>query len=90
MIDYHQNYLSDADQTKFNLKNHSKYLHIILSKPSITQDMVFTKEVGRRYFTEKRKVPTDLYDQGLLTPLPAVPGSKRFTDREVMAIELSW
>ena len=86
MIDYCQNYLSDADQTKFNLKNHSKYLHIILSKPGITQDMVFTKEAGRRYFTEKRKVPTDLYDQGLLTPLPAVPGSKRFPDREVMAV----
>ena len=31
-------------------------------------------------------VPTDLYDQGLLTPLPAVLGSKRFPDKEVVAI----
>ena len=60
MIDYCRNYLSDTDQRTFNLKNHSKYLHIILSKPGITQDVVFMKEAGRRYFTEKRKVSTDL------------------------------
>ena len=86
MRDYHQNYLSDTDQKTFNLKNHSKYLDIILSKPGITQDVVFMPEAGRTYFAEKRKVPTDLYDQGLLTPLPAVPGSKRFPDKEVVAI----
>ena len=34
----------------------------------------------------KNAVPTDLYDQGLLMPLPAVPGSKRFPDKEVVAI----
>ena len=38
------------------------------------------------YFAKKCKVPLDLYDQGVLTPLPAVPGSKRFLDKEVMAI----
>ena len=43
-------------------------------------------ETGRAYFAEKRKVLTDQYNQGLLTPLPAVPGSKRFLDKEVMAI----
>ena len=26
MIEYRQNYLSDDDETKFNLKNHSKYM----------------------------------------------------------------
>ena len=38
------------------------------------------------YFAEKCKVPTDLYDQGLLMPLPVVAGSKRFPDKEVMTI----
>ena len=87
MIEYCQNYLSDVDQGKFNLKNHSKYLQIIMSKPSITQDVVFTKEKGRAYFAEKRKALTDLYDQGLLSPLPPVPGSKWFPDKEAVAIE---
>ena len=87
MSDYRQKYLSYTDQKTFNLKNHSKYLDIILSKPGITQDVVFTKEVGWRYFAEKCKILTDLYDQGLLMPLPAVPGSKWFPDKEVMAIE---
>ena len=64
----------------------AKYLEIILSKPGITQDVVFMPEAGWAYFAKKRKVPTDLYDQGLLTPLPAVPGSKRFPDKEVVAI----
>ena len=86
MRDYHQNNLAEVDQKTFNLKNHSKYLDIILSKPSITQDVVFTIEEGPAYFAKKHKVPTDLYDQGVLTPLPAVPGSKRFPDKEVMAI----
>ena len=86
MRDYHQNYLTETDQKTFNLKNHSKYLNIILSKPSITQDVVFMTEAGRVYFAEKCKVPTDLYNQGLLMPLPAVPGSKRFPDKEVMDI----
>ena len=67
-------------------RNHSKYLDIILAKPNITQDVVFTIEEGWAYFTKKHKVPTDLYDQGMLTPLPAVPGSKRFLDKEVVAI----
>ena len=48
MRDYHQNYLVEPDQKTFNLKNHSKYLDIILSKPGITQDVVFTVEGGAR------------------------------------------
>ena len=87
MRDYCRNYLSDTDQKTFNLRNHSKYLDIILSKPGITQDMVFTKEAGQRYFAEKRSVSTDLYNQGLLMPLPTVPGSKRFPDKEIVATE---
>ena len=86
MKDYHWNYLTETDKKTFNLKNHSKYLDIILSKPGITQDVVFTKEAGWTYFAKKCKIPTDLYDQGLLTPLPTVPGSKWFLDKEVMAI----
>ena len=86
MRDYHQNYLTETDKKTFNLKNHSKYLEIILLKHGITQDVVFTPKAGQAYFAEKCKVPTDLYDQGLLTPLPAVPGSKRFPDKEVVAI----
>ena len=90
MRDYCQNYLMETDKKTFNLKNHSKYLDIILLKPGITQDVVFMPEAGRAYFTEKCKVPTDLYDQGLLKPLPVVPSSKRFPDKEVMAIVFSW
>ena len=86
MRDYRRNYLSPVNQKTFNLKNHSKYLDIILAKPSIMQDVVFTVEKGRAYFAETCKVPTDLYDQGVLTPLPASPGSKRFPDREVVAV----
>ena len=86
MRDYCRNYLTEVDQKTFNLKNHSKYHDIILSKPGITQDVVFTIEEGWAYFAEKRKVLTDLYDQGVLTPLPVVPGSKWFPDKEVMAI----
>ena len=86
MRDYHRNYLSLVNQKMFNLKNHSKYLDIILAKPSITQDVVFTVEKGWAYFTKMCKVPTDLYDQGVLTPLPASSGSKRFPDREVVAV----
>ena len=86
MRDYHRNYLAEADQKTFNLKNHAKYLDIILSKPGITQDVVFTVEGGWAYFAKKCKVPLDLYNQGVLTPLPAVPGSKQFPDKEVMAI----
>ena len=44
MRDYRQNYLAEVDQKTFNLKNHSKYLDIILSKPGIMQDVVFTVE----------------------------------------------
>ena len=87
MRDYHRNYLSDTDQKTFNLKNHSKYLDIILSKPGITQDVVFTKEAGQRYFPEKHKISTDLYDQGLLTPLPTVPG---FQTRRSWLLSTSW
>ena len=86
MRDYHRNYLVEADQKTFNLKNHAKYLDIILSKPGITQDVVFTVEGGWMYFAEKCKVPLDLYDQGVLMPLPVVPGSKWFPDKEVIAI----
>ena len=67
MRDYHRNYLVVVDQKTFNLNNHSKYLDIILAKPGITQDVVFTVEKERAYFTETRKVLTDLYDQGVLT-----------------------
>ena len=73
MIEYRQNYLTEEDKTKFNLKNHVKYMDMIKSKPGITQDVVFTKEKGRVYFAEMRKISTDLYDQGLLTPLQPVP-----------------
>ena len=86
MRDYHHNYLSLVDQKTFNLKNHSKYLDIILAKPGITQDVVFTVEKGRAYFTQMCKVSTDLYDQGVLTPLPASPSSKQFPAKEVMAV----
>ena len=86
MRDYHRNYLAEANQKTFNLKNHAKYLDIILSKPGITQDLVFTVEGGRTYFAEKHKVSLNLYDQGVLMPLPVVPGSKRFLDKEVMVI----
>ena len=47
---------------------------------------MFTVEKGRAYFTEMRKFLTDLYDQGVLMSLPASSGSKRFPDREVMAV----
>ena len=86
MRDYHQNYLTTVKQKMFNLKNHSKYLDIILAKPGIMQDVVFTVEKGWAYFAKMRKVLTDLYDQGVLMPLPASPSSKRFPDKEVMAI----
>ena len=86
MRDYRRNYLAEADQKTFNLKNHSKYLDIILSKPGIMQDVVFTVEGGWAYFAEKHKVMLDLYDQGMLMPLPMVPGSKWFPDKEVIAI----
>ena len=56
---------SETHKTTFNMKNHSKYLDIILSKPSITQDVVFMKEVGHAYF-ESCNIPTALYDQGLV------------------------
>ena len=83
MRDYQQNYLSETDKTTFNLKNHSKYLDIVLLKPDITQDVVFMKEAGHAYF-KRCNILTALYDQGLLTPLPAVPGSQRFQDKEVV------
>ena len=86
MRDYRRNYLLPVNKKTFNLKNHSKYPDIILSKPGITQDVVFTVEQRQAYFTQKHKVSTNLYDQGVLTPLPAVPGSKRFPDKEVVAV----
>ena len=86
MRDYRRNYFTAVDQKTFNLKNHSKYLDIILAKPGIMQDVVFTVEKGWAYFTEMCKAPTDLYNQGVLMPLPASPGSKQFPDREVMAV----
>ena len=39
-----------------------------------------------RHTSPKSTVSTNLYDQGVLTPLPAVPGSKRFPDKEVVAV----
>ena len=86
MKDYHRNYLGAVKQKTFNLKNHSKYLDIILAKPGITQDVVFTVERKRVYFAEMHRVPTDLHDQGVLMPLPASPGSKRFPDKGFVAI----
>ena len=86
MRDYHRNYLSPVNQKTFNLKNHSKYLDIILAKPSIMQDVVFTVEKGQAYFAQTCKVPTDLYDQGVLMPLPASLGFKQFLDKEVVAV----
>ena len=86
MRDYHHKYLTVVDQKMFNLKNHSEYLDIILAKPGIMQDVVFTVKKGRKNFAETRKVSLDLYDQGVLTPLPASPGSKRFPDKEVVAV----
>ena len=59
MRDYHRNYLSPVDQKTFNLKNHSKYLDIILAKPSIMQD-VFTVEKGQAYFAQTQKSPDRL------------------------------
>ena len=86
MRDNHCNYLTAVDKKMFNLKNHSKYLDIILAKPSITQDVMFTVEKGQAYFTKMRKAPTDLYDQGVLMTLPASPISKWFLDKELVAI----
>ena len=86
MKDYCQNYLTETHKKTFNLKNHSKYLDIILLKPSITQDVVFTKEAGYEYFKKCTKSRLILYDQGQLIPLPAVPGSKRFPDKKVLGI----
>ena len=56
MRDYRRNCLSPVNQKMFNLKNHSKYLDIILAKPSITQDVVFTVEKGQAYFTQTRSL----------------------------------
>ena len=50
------------------------------------QDVVFTVEQGRVYLAQTRKVLTDLYNQGVLTPLPALPRSKQFPDKEVVAV----
>ena len=86
MRDYHQDYLAAVDQKMFNLKNHSKYLDIVLAKPGIMQDVVFTVEKGWAYFAETHKVPISLYNQGVLTPLPVLPGSKWFPDKEVVAV----
>ena len=44
MADYCRNYLTALDKTTFNLKDHSKYINIILVKPGITCDVVFTRE----------------------------------------------
>ena len=85
MIAYHRNYLSDEDKTTFNLKSHSKYLNLILAQPGIAQDVVFMKEVGHLYF-KNCGISTTLYDQGMLTPLPTMPGSQRFPDRGVVAV----
>ena len=62
MRDYSRNYLTVVDQKTFNLKNHSKYLDIILAKSGIMQDVVFTVEKGQKYFAETCKVSLNLYD----------------------------
>ena len=85
MIAYHRNYLSEMDKMTFNLKDHLKYLDLILAQPSIAQDVVFTKEAGHLYF-QKCKKSTTLYDQGMFTPLSEVPGSQWFLDKEVVAV----
>ena len=81
MRNYHRNYLLPVNQKTFNLKNQSKYLDIILAKPGIMQDVVLTVEKGWAYFAQTRKVPTNLYDQGVLTPLPASPVPNGFRTR---------
>ena len=86
MRDYRHNYLMAVDQKTFNLKNHSKYLDIILARPGIMQDVVFTVEKGQKYFAKMCRVPLDLYDQSVLMPLPTSPGSKWFPDKEVIAV----
>ena len=86
MRDYHCNYLTVVDQKTFNLKNHSNYLDIILARPGITHDVVFTVEKGRKYFAKTHRVLLDLYDQGVLTPLPTSPGLDWFLDKEVIAV----
>ena len=86
MRDYQHNYLMAVNQKTFNLRNHSKYLDIILARPSITQDVVFTVEKGQKYFAEMRRVLLNLYDQGVLTPLLTSPSSKWFPDREDIAV----
>ena len=85
MIAYHRNYLSDEDKMTFNLKGHSKYLDLILAQPGIAQDVVFMKEAGRLYF-QNHGICTTLYDQGVLIPLPTIPGSQQFPDRGVVAV----
>ena len=44
MADYRCNYLTALNKMTFNLKDHSKYINIILVKPGITCDVVFTRE----------------------------------------------
>ena len=85
MIKYRQNYLSATDKTTFNLKNHSKYLDIILSQPGIAQDVVFTRSAGHQYFLECKISPA-LYDQGLLNPVPKSSSSQQFPEKEVVGI----
>ena len=75
MRDYCRNYLVEVDQKTFNLKNHSKYLDIILSKPGITQDVVFTVEGGWAYFAKKCRRGTGVFHQKMLSPSrPVQPG----------------
>ena len=79
------NYLSPANKTTFNLKDQSKYLYIILSKPGIISDMVFTRESGYEYF-QGCNIPLGLYDQGLLKPLPQLACSQWFPEKGVIGI----
>ena len=85
MIDYRRNYLTTTDKTTFNLKDHTKYLNIILAKPGITCDMVFTRESGHQYF-KNHNIPLILYKQGLLKPLPHSSSSQWFPEKEVVGI----
>ena len=84
MVTYQRNYLSAADKTMSNLKDHSKYLNIIVTQLGIAHGVVFTKAAGCQYFVDHNISPT-LYNQGLLKPLPQ-SSSQCFLEKEVIGI----
>ena len=83
MVDY---CLIVANRMTFNLKEHSKYLDIVLAKPGIMHDVVFSKDGGQKYFKD-RGISVELYEQGLLKPLPQSTSSQWFLEKEVLGIE---